>query len=103
MFSSPFTEPEKPEFRIVFVQDFFLSDLVGGAELSMDALHRSSPIPFAVIRASQLSQELVETHRNCHWAADREVLPECEAGVVLLSEAYATLLCQISQDERRKV
>jgi hypothetical protein len=67
MFSSPFTEPKKPEFKIIFVQDFFLSDLVGGAELSMDALHRSAPVPFAVVRSSQLTQELMETHRNCHW------------------------------------
>jgi hypothetical protein len=67
MFSSPFTEPKKPEFKIIFVQDFFLSDLVGGAELSMDALHRSAPVLFAVVRSSQLTQELMETHRNCHW------------------------------------
>ncbi len=67
MFSSPFTEPKKPEFRIIFVQDFFLVDLVGGAELSMDALHRSAPVPFAAVRASQLTHELIETHRDCHW------------------------------------
>ena len=67
MFSSPFTEPKKPEFKIIFVQDFFLSDLVGGAELSMDALHRSAPLPFAVVRSSQLTRELIETHRDSHW------------------------------------
>jgi hypothetical protein len=67
MFSSPFTEPKKPEFKIIFVQDFFLSDLVGGAELSMDALHRSSPVQFAIVRSSQLTRELVETHQNSHW------------------------------------
>jgi hypothetical protein len=67
MFSSPFTEPKKPEFKIIFVQDFFLSDLVGGAELSMDALHRSAPLPFAVVRSSQLNRELIETHRDSHW------------------------------------
>ncbi len=67
MFSSPFTEPMKPEFKIIFVQDFFLSDLVGGAELSMDALHRASPVPFAVVRSNQLTRELIETHRDSHW------------------------------------
>jgi hypothetical protein len=67
MFTSPFTEPKKPEFKIIFVQDFFLSDIVGGAELSMDALHRSAPAPFAVVRSSQLTRELIETHRDSHW------------------------------------
>ena len=67
MFSSPFTEPKKPEFKIIFVQDFFLSDLVGGAELSMDALHRSAPVPFAAVRSSQLTREIIEAHRDSHW------------------------------------
>jgi hypothetical protein len=67
MFSSPFTETKKPEFKIVFVQDFFLADLIGGAELSMDALHRTAPVPFAAVRSSQLTQEMIETHRDCHW------------------------------------
>ena len=35
--------------------------------MSMDALHRSAPVPFAVVRASQLTLELIETHRECHW------------------------------------
>ena len=67
MFSSPFTEPKQPEFKIIFVQDFMLSDLVGGAELSMDALHRSAPVPFAVVRSNQLTREMIETHASAHW------------------------------------
>lgn len=67
MFNSPFENQKQPELKIVFVQDFFLSDLVGGAELSMDALHRSSPVPFGIVRSSQLTPELIETHRAAHW------------------------------------
>lgn len=67
MFNSPFTEPKKPEFSLIFVQDFLLSDLIGGAELSMDALHRSSPIPFAVVRSNQLTREMIESHASAHW------------------------------------
>jgi len=67
MFNSPFSEQSRPEIKVVFVQDFFLSDLVGGAELSMDALHRSAPVNFGVVHASRLTKELVETHMNCHW------------------------------------
>jgi hypothetical protein len=67
MFVSPFAIQKKPEFKIIFVQDFLLSDLVGGAELSMDALHRSAPVPFAIVRSNQLSLELIETYSSCHW------------------------------------
>jgi len=67
MFSSPFTELKKPEFKIIFVQDFFISEIIGGAELSMDALHSSAPVPFAVVKSNQLTKELAETHRDSHW------------------------------------
>lgn len=52
---------------MIFVQDFLLSDLVGGAELSMDALHRSAPVPYAVVRSSQLTLEMVKSATNRHW------------------------------------
>jgi hypothetical protein len=67
MFNSPFSEQKPPEVKIIFVQDFFLSDLVGGAELSMDALHRSAPVSFGAVHSSKLTRELIESHANCHW------------------------------------
>jgi len=33
----------------------------------MDALHRSAPVPFAGIRSGQVTLEMIETHRDCHW------------------------------------
>jgi hypothetical protein len=62
---SPFKEYEKP--KVIFVQDFLLIDLVGGAELSMDALHKSAPFKCGIVRSSQLTKEMVETHLNSHW------------------------------------
>lgn len=67
-FNSPFASKIfPPEVKIIFVQDFLLSDLVGGAELSMDALHRSATAPFAVVRSSQLTREIVESAKDLHW------------------------------------
>jgi len=65
--SSPFQVPEQKKFKVIFVQDFLLSDLVGGAELSMDALHRSAPVDFAIVRSNQLTPEHIEAHREAHW------------------------------------
>lgn len=69
MFNSPFqTQKVVPEStKLIFVQDFFLSDLVGGAELSMDALHRSSPIQFLAIRSRDLTQSIINEGRSAHW------------------------------------
>lgn len=65
-FKTPIFEiPSKPS--VIFVQDFLLSDLVGGAELSMDALHKSSPVPYKVIRSQQLTRQNFEDYKDCHW------------------------------------
>ena len=53
--------------KVIFVQDFLLSDLVGGAELSMDALHKSAIVPFFVIRSNELTNEMIESFKNKHW------------------------------------
>lgn len=65
MFSSPFEVKREP--KVIFVQDFLLTDLIGGAELSMDALLRSAPLSVGAIRSSQLKREMIETHRDSHW------------------------------------
>jgi hypothetical protein len=68
MFSSPFTVPKIPEqIKVIFVQDFFLDDLVGGAELSMDALLKSAPVHFAAVHASRLTPDIVEAGKDRHW------------------------------------
>ena len=68
MFKSPFAFLSIPEdVKVVFVQDFLLSDLIGGAELSMDALHQSSPVKIAVIRPDQLSKKTIEDSSGKHW------------------------------------
>jgi len=65
MFTSPFKVEEA--VKLVFVQDFLIQDLIGGAELSMYALHESAPIPFLIVRSHQLTEAIVEQNKHCHW------------------------------------
>lgn len=66
--TSPFSILTIPEdVKVVFVQDFFLKDLVGGAELSMDALHKSAPCRVAILRSAQLSKSVVKSSPGKHW------------------------------------
>lgn len=58
---------EDDDAKVIFVQDFLLSDLVGGAELSMDALHKSSPVDYAIIRSQEVNQQFIDRHKNKHW------------------------------------
>jgi hypothetical protein len=65
MFTSPFKVEEA--VKLVFVQDFLIQDLIGGAELSMYALHESAPIPFLIVRSHQLTEAIVAQNKHCHW------------------------------------
>jgi hypothetical protein len=52
---------------IIFVQDFLLSEVVGGAELSTDALQKTSPVPFVVIKSQDLRHDQLEKYKDKHW------------------------------------
>ena len=70
IFNSPFSLFNNiGNAKIIFVQDFLLSDLIGGAELSMNALHESAPsdITFKVIRSNEIGFEHLEFGKNSHW------------------------------------
>ena len=106
MFTSPFQSQQK----VVFVQDFILNDLVGGAELSMDALHRSSPIPFIVIRSQQLTKELMEEFKHCHWIFGNFAMldPQLIVSFIKLKFSYSIYehdykFCRWRSVERHKI
>ena len=70
--SSVFSEQEKsiepdPDARIIFVSDLFVSDYVGGAELTTQALINSSPLRIQCIRSRQLTIELMEKLKDRFW------------------------------------
>ena len=53
--------------QIIFVSDYFSNDLVGGAELTSEALIESSPFKVLKIRSQNLTQEILQKHHNDHW------------------------------------
>ncbi len=71
MFNSPFSEGENnkipSETDIVFVSDFFVEDLQGGAELTSEALIESSPFSVYKLHARDVTQELLEQCSDKHW------------------------------------
>ena len=71
MFQSEPTPPVVPQDTdIIFVNDFFVEDLIGGAELSLEALIETSGqanLKAAKIKSSQVTTELLQEHQNRYW------------------------------------
>lgn len=66
-FSSSIFDNPLDGCKVIFVEDFLLSDLVGGAELSMDALRKSSPVKHHVVRSREVSANLIKSNVDKHW------------------------------------
>lgn len=70
MFNSPFETFEKkiPESaQIIFVSDLFVEDYVGGAELTSEALIKSSPFRILKLHSRDLNLDLLEQGHDRHW------------------------------------
>jgi hypothetical protein len=62
-FSSPFEK----KIEVVFVSDFFVQDVVGGAELTTEALIKGAPCRTYRIRSHQLSEDLIHKNSEKYW------------------------------------
>lgn len=52
---------------IIWVQDFFVDELIGGAELTSDALICASSEQVVPIKTSNFTFNLIEKYKNCKW------------------------------------
>lgn len=68
-FESPFQSlsPVPDGTQIIFVSDLFVEDYVGGAELTTDALVKSSPYKVAQVKAKDVTMEMLEKHVKLFW------------------------------------
>jgi len=53
--------------QIVWVSDLFVEDYVGGAELTSEALIKSSPFNVFKLHSKDVSMSLLEQGQNCFW------------------------------------
>ena len=68
--SSPFENnpaKEKRNPEVIFVSDMFVSDYVGGAELTSQAIIDSSPFEVAMIHAKNVSEETIANYSDKYW------------------------------------
>jgi glycosyltransferase involved in cell wall biosynthesis len=55
------------DVRVIFVSDFFIEDLVGGAELTSEALIQSSPFKLFKLHSKDVTMELLQKHQRKFW------------------------------------
>jgi hypothetical protein len=69
VFSGLRTEYSIPNKQIIFVSDFFVEDIKGGAELTTEAIQSYCPtdISFGNIHASSLKMSLLKRNKNKHY------------------------------------
>ena len=53
--------------QVIFVADYFIEDVTGGAELTTEALIRKSPVPIQKVKSSELSLKILEEGQDCYW------------------------------------
>lgn len=53
--------------KIIFVSDHFADEFLGGAELSLQALIDTCPLPYEKLSAKLVSIEFINTHTDCFW------------------------------------
>jgi hypothetical protein len=70
--------------EVVFVADFFVSDLVGGAELTSEALIKASPRKVCKIHSSSLTEEMLKQNRDKVWIFGNQTLVQPNVLVELI-------------------
>lgn len=66
---------------VVFVSDMFVSDYVGGAELTSEALIKSSPLKIHKLKSADVTMDLLQKGHKKYWifgnfsALNRELIP----------------------------
>ncbi len=112
MLTSPFDQPKKPQINIpqdseiVFVSDFFVSDFVGGAELTTQALIDSCSLSVFTLHSKDVTVELLEQGVNKHWIfgnfalMDLELIPTIVANMEYSVLEYDYKYCKYRSPEK---
>jgi|MDTB01.2.fsa_nt_gb glycosyltransferase involved in cell wall biosynthesis len=85
MFSSPFSNTPQVSIpdsaQIIFVSDLFAEDHLGGAELTTDAIIKSSPFNVFKLRSKEVNNQTLSQGQGCYWifgnfsAMDERLIP----------------------------
>lgn len=53
--------------KVVFVNDFFVKDVEGGAELTSEAIIKKAPVRVFKLHSGSVTRKMIETNRDKYW------------------------------------
>ena len=56
-----------PKTEVIFVQDFFAKELIGGAELTSDAIIKACPHKLFELHSQSITEAMIRKHRDKLW------------------------------------
>ena len=69
MFDSPFASTKNipDDVEVIFVSDFFAEDLIGGAELTSEALIEASPFKIHKLHSANVNIDILQAYADKYW------------------------------------
>ena len=109
MFVNQFEKPHTSVHStcdVVFVADFFAEDLIGGAELTTEALIESSPFRVFKLRSREVSMKNLEEGHGKYWifgnwaGLDKNLIPTIVANMKYSVLEYDYKFCKYRSPEK---
>jgi glycosyltransferase involved in cell wall biosynthesis len=94
---------------VIFVADFFAEDLIGGAELTTEALIESCPFSYKKFRSNELTLEKIQSNSNSYWifgnwsGANPELLQIASNNLNYSILEYDYKVCKYRSPEKHKM
>lgn len=63
-----------PKTEVIFVQDFFATEVVGGAELTSDAIIRACPRQLFQMHSHSVTESMVKKHHGKTWVIGNQTM-----------------------------
>jgi len=106
MFESPFDNGIPDDTEVIFVSDFFVEHVLGGAELSSEALIESSPFKVHKLISSDVTVEVLNQHSDKYWIfgnyvkMDLNLIPSIIANINYSIIEYDYKFCRYRSPEK---
>jgi hypothetical protein len=109
VFGAPRPQVRIPDkAQVIFVADMFASDYVGGAELTTEALIKSSPFEVFRLHSKHVTMELLEQGHHKFWifgnwaGLDPNLIPTIAANMKYAVVEYDYKYCRYRSPEKHQ-
>ena len=94
--------------KVVFISDFFADEVIGGAELTTQALSEACPFEYVRIKSEEVTMETLQKYQECYWifgnftGLDFNLIPTLVGNVRYSVLEYDYKFCKYRSIEKHK-